>query len=215
MGLKEFDIANEIKTRILLGGNLGNRTSRRIIDRFNDLSYESTLLIDITKANVTDYRFCSEAIGPLIKLLVKDDNKESKVARKYMIVKVDPDQKISLLAGILFHIHKKKSTKDSEESFIEHNLAIKLFNTRTNQLEFIGKLSKLQSNILNLINQKMEVNAKDIAAQIGITVEEAIENNLKNLTKQFFVYETERNNEIFYCSFNNIFKEESNVKLAE
>lgn len=215
MELREFDIANEIKTRVLLGGNLGNRTSRKIIDCFNNLSDESTLLIDITKANVIHYNFCSEAIGPLIKLLIKDDKEESKAVRKYMIVKVAPYQKIKLLDGILFYIYREKNTEDSEKPFIEHNLAIKLFNTHTNKLEFIGKRSEQQSNILDLINQKMEINAKDIAATIGITVEEAIENNLENLIKQFFVYTIKKNKEIFYCSFNNFLKEDSNVKLAE
>lgn len=214
MELREFDIANEIKTRVLLGGNLGKRTSRKIIDCFNSLSDESTLLIDITTANVINYNFCSEAIGPLIKLLI-DDKEESKAARKYMMVKVDPVRKIRLLDGILFYIYKKRNTKDSDEAFVEHNLSIKLFNTQTKKIEFIGKLSKLQSDILDLINHKMEISAKDIAATIGITIEEAIGNNLKNLTKQFFVYETERNNEVFYCSFNKFIKGESNVEFDE
>lgn len=202
MELKTFDIIKEIKTRILLGSNLGDRTSKKIIDCFTNLQDGSALLIDITEADVIDYNFCSTAIGPLFKLLL-----EGKFKGKYVMIKVDPDQKLNLLEGILWYIYKKRSERDIIDSFVENSLSIKLLNSQTGKLEFIGKLDALQEKILNLINEQNELTAKNIAEKTEISVEDAIK-QLKTLSDKFFIYTKKPVPEIkgkdeLYCSFYN------------
>jgi len=195
MELINFDIASEIKTRILLERGLGERTSQRLIDRLETMPDHSVFLVDITGADVIDYNFCSAAVGPLIKSLT-----ENRFKNKYVIIKIDPDLKLNLLEGILVFLSIKTSEKDSEESFIERNLAIKLLNTQTNEIEFIGELSGYKKDILNLINEKLEMSSTDISKEIGKPVEEIIK-NLKELEDQFFIYTKRRVNEILYYSF--------------
>jgi len=203
MELMIFDISNEIKTRILLGSNLGNRTSKKIIDCFSILPDGSALLIDITGSDVIDYNFCSTAIGPVFKSLHDGEFKG-----KYVIIKADPDQKLNLLAGILWYVTKKRNETDIIGSFVENGLSVKLLNASTGKLEFIGKLDKLQEEILNLINEQKELTAKDVAEKTEISVEEAIK-QLKILSTNFFIYtkkpvSPEKRKDDIYCSFYNL-----------
>jgi ribosomal protein S25 len=203
MGLKSFDISNEIKTRILLGSNLGDRTSKKIIECFKYLPDDSALLIDITGSDVIDYNFCSTAIGPVFKSLHDGEFKE-----KYVIIKVDPDQKLNLLEGILWYVTKKRNEIDIIGSFVENGLSVKLLNASTGKLEFIGKLDELQEKILKLINEQKELTAKDIAEKTEISVEEAIK-QLKFLSNNFFIYtkkpvSQEKRKDDIYCSFYNL-----------
>jgi len=202
MELKIFDISNEIKTRILLGSNLGARTSPKIIECFTNLQDDSALLIDITGSDVIDYNFCSTAIGPLFELLLKGEFKG-----KYVIIKVEPDQKLNLLEGMLWYIYKKRSERDIIDSFVENDLSVKLLDASTGKLEFIGKLDELQERVLNLINEQKEITAKDIAEKIEISIEEAI-NQLEILSEKFFIYTKkhdlpEKRRDDIYCSFYN------------
>lgn len=202
MEAKTFDISDEIKTRVLLGSNLGDRTSKIIIDWFTNLQDDSALLIDITGADVIDYNFCSTAIGPLFKSLLQGNFKA-----KYVMIKVDPDQKLNLLEGILWHIYRKRSEKEIIDSFVSNSLSIKLLNTQTGKLEFIGELDELQEKILNLINDQKELTAKEIAEKTDISVEDTIE-KLKTLNDKFFIFtkkpfSREKGRDDFYCSFYN------------
>lgn len=198
MELMIFDVADEMKTRILLENKIGDQVFKRILDCFNTLPDYSTLLIDITGADVIDYNFCSRAIGPLMKSL-----HEGKFENKYVIVKNDPEQELNLLEGILLFICQKKSGKNSKESFIDNNLSIKLLNARTNELEFIGKLSELQINILDLINEEKEVTSNNIANKINKSVEETIK-ILDTIIDQFFIYKKIEETTELYCSFFNL-----------
>lgn len=195
MDINEFDVANIIKTRILLEKRLGSQAGEILLESFKSIPDGTTMRIDLTGADVIDYNFCSTAIGPLIKSLNKPEFK-----KKYVIIKADPDQKDNLLDGILFYISGIRSGKKSTESFIENNLSIKLHNAETDELEFIGKLNDIQNNILNLINNKNELTINDIAKEIDKTVE-LTHKNLEELEKQFFIYTKQIENEVFYCSF--------------
>jgi hypothetical protein len=200
MELKKFNIAIEMKTRTLLGEILGEKTSLKLSNYFGNMPDDSTLLIDITEANVIDYHFCATSIGPLFKSV-----QNSKYKRKHIIIKIDPDQISNLLAGLSWYLYKERTEADSLTFFKEKNLSIKLLNSQENRIEFIGNIDKLQNQILSIINKKMEISANDIAKTINKTVEETIE-KLNGLIKLSFIFKKEKETEVFYCSFNSLFQ---------
>lgn len=198
--LSEFDIVNEIKTRFFLGEKLGEKISPKIIAAFSKLPDDSTLRIDITGADASEYKFYRTAIGPLFKSLC-----DGEFNKKYLIIKLDYEQVPLLLEGILWYIFPEKPSKeDPKSSFVKNNLSIKLFYSQDEKLEFCGPLEEMEKKILNLINEQKKLTANGVAKNLGISVEEAIK-QLKKLEGKFFIYteKPEKGRDDSYCSFYN------------
>jgi hypothetical protein len=201
MELKNYNVASEIKDGLLLGQNFGRRASKQLMSYFESLQDNTTLLIDLTEAILLEYEFCSELLGPLIKAF-----KEGKYDKKYVIIKVHAYDKLNLLSGILWYVCAIKGEEDAEKMFFEKNLTVKLFDVGKNGLEYVG-LRNEQHHVLNLVDEKLEITAQEIADKIDMSVEDVIEKYLKILVNQFFIYTKHKGKDVLYCSFYNIFKE--------
>ena len=89
------------------------------------------------------------------------------------------------------------------------DLYIKLFNTYTKKIEFIGKLDELDEEILNFVNVEKEITANKISDHMGLSVEDTIE-KLESLRKYYFIFKKkpvspEMGKDDLYCSFYNLF----------
>lgn len=200
MELIPFNLVELMKTGTLLGEKLGNRANVKVTDFLESIPDNVTVIIDITKANIIDYIFFAEAIAPLFDILSNESQKN-----KYVILNIEPDQREDLLEGIMWHKFKERSKEETTKAFLAKGLFIKLYDSETKIVEFIGNLNDTEKKILELINDKVEIvenELNDIKSSIGVSLESLME-CLKTLKKHFFIYDIEdkTENTVIYYSF--------------
>jgi hypothetical protein len=194
------NVATILKTPTLLGAKLGMRAFELLESKFLEMGDDACLVIDMTYAIVLDYFFCSTAIGKLFTHLQVNP-------RKYIIIEIDDDQKLSLLEGILWSHSNVKNHISAEETFVNSGLFVKIHYPKRDELEFVGRKQVNEQAVLDIVNEAKRITAAEIANKMSAPVEHIIKSLTTLKDDNYFIYIEEEQTVVYYCSFYNIFKE--------
>ena len=150
----------------------------------------TTFIIDITKANPIDYKFCEIAFGKFYTDSINNEELD-------FIFKSDKYNLRELITGILEYLKIRSSSDTNNEIdvFKENNLYLKYMN-ENNDLEYISNLSEDHYRVLNYINNKRTITSNEIQKSITKTPEKTT-SILNSLVKAKFVI---REKESIYSS---------------
>lgn len=197
-----IDIVKDIIKASYTGGRYkGEEVNKLLIDRINDLTPNSLLLIDFKKANPLDYVFCQYAFGPILKII--QENIKPTIFQMQLL------HKRCFYRGILKHIDKtlpRNSTlEDSEKIVFGAGIYLMIETDIEEKIEFVGNLNSDDNSILKYINEIHSVSERDIIdAKKDLQPAKIIE-SLNSLNKKGFIL-SPQNGDGNYCSIYEILK---------
>jgi hypothetical protein len=174
-------IEDIIKRPDALSDYLGEEVSLYLADKLEKITEPTLIIIDLRKANPTDYLFISYAFGNFYSQIATNENYDA-------IFLIKKSHEKHLYWGLLAHIEKNaKRTGNFKDDFKNTN-HIKI-SIQENKIEFISNLTDNEIDILNFINENREIDSFKLIDSFKSKIDaESITDATKSLKSKKFIY---------------------------
>ena len=178
---RDIDIMNLLGSANMVGIYRGKEAWGEIEKQMDEVLDNTLVVINIRQANPLEYKFCQYAFGPLFEAL-----NSGRWLHKYVIFQMYDFHKPGFFRGILKHLGKELSRKESEKGFISAGFYAKLITGDEELISFVGNLSSNQERTLDVVNELKEVTARQVVEKLDLS-EENVVDALRFLVEKYFI----------------------------
>jgi len=187
-------IQNVLQSPVAVGRYRGEEVCRILEDEVKNIKQASLLVVDMRKANPLQYNFCQYAFGPLLQKLQHDKSIP-------IIFQMHGHHKPCFFRGVIKYIDISLPRNESEKAFIESGLFTMILLEGENEIQYISRLSSLESEILSFVNETISISQREIIETKKEFQPEDIIDSLRSLDNKGFLLHLSDGNEEYHSVY--------------
>jgi len=166
---EHFDIVSILNSPSAVGPYRGHEVWTELEKVMNLVADGTLVLIDLKRTEWFNSAFCEPAFGPIFKALMTRT-----WSQKYLIFQMPEHHKRGFFQGVLKYLGKDVPRKEAENQFVAAGMYAKLMQD-DGSINFVGDLSDDERTILDLVNNKRAVTAKQMVQESPLSAGEVVD----------------------------------------